>query len=62
MFSDGVLNLESVISSLAAKSSGLTRSQIDNGMMVQTVGKISDLNMWDTRMSGKYWKSYNIFD
>ena len=60
MFSDGVLNLESVISSLAAKSSGLTRSQIDNGMMVQTVGKISDLNMWDTRMSGEYWNRYVI--
>ena len=53
--------MESVISSLAAKSSGLTRSQIDNGMIVQTVGKISDLNMWDTRMSGEYKKSYIFF-
>ena len=33
---------------------GQKKSLIGNGMMIQSVGKISDINLWDFRMISKF--------
>ena len=32
---------------------GLSKSDISDGMMIQSVGKLSDINLWSSRLTGK---------
>ena len=32
---------------------GLSKSEISDGMMIQSVGKLSDINLWSSRLTGK---------
>ncbi len=32
---------------------GLSTSEISDGMMIQSVGKLSDINLWSSRLTGK---------
>ena len=36
---------------------GQKKSLIGNGMMIQSVGKISDINLWNFRMTSKFTAS-----